>query len=69
MNLRQGLLVTGFSATLFMNFVATYWTMWSVASISLFTLMVTDFIFFEVRLSCDLFAVAAPCAVRMLSFL
>ena len=49
MNSRQGMLVTGFFTTLFMNFASTYWTMWSVASISLFTLMITDFMFFAVR--------------------
>ena len=49
MNTRQGILVTLFSATLFMNFAANIWTMWSVATFSFFMLMITDFMFFEVR--------------------
>ena len=49
MNLRQGVLVTTFCGTLFMNFASLYWNMWSVASISIFVLMITDFMFFEVR--------------------
>jgi hypothetical protein len=49
MNLRQGMLVTTFGTTLFMNFASSYWTMWSVATISSFVLLVTDFMFFEVR--------------------
>lgn len=48
MNLRQSVLVTSFCGTLFMNFASIYWNMWSVASISLFVLMITDFMFFEV---------------------
>jgi hypothetical protein len=49
MNLRQSVLVTSFCGTLFMNFASIYWNMWSVASISIFVLMITDFMFFEVR--------------------
>ena len=49
MNTRQGILVTSFAATLFMNFASIYWTMWSVLSMSMFVLVVTDFMFFEVR--------------------
>ena len=49
MNTRQGILVTLFSATLFMNFAANIWSMWSVATFSFFMLMITDFMFFEVR--------------------
>ena len=49
MNLRQSVLVTSFCGTLFMNFASLYWNMWSVASISIFVLMITDFMFFEVR--------------------
>ena len=48
MNTRQGILVTGFATTLFMNFASIYWTMWSVLSMSMFVLVVTDFMFFEV---------------------
>ena len=48
MNTRQGILVTGFVTTLFMNFASIYWTMWSVLSMSMFVLVVTDFMFFEV---------------------
>ena len=48
MNLRQSVLVTSFCGTLFMNFASLYWNMWSVASISIFVLMITDFMFFEV---------------------
>ena len=50
MNTRRGILVTTFGATLFMNFASIYWTMWAVLSTSIFTLMLTDFMFFEVRL-------------------
>ena len=48
MNTRQGILVTLTSATVFMNFAATYWTMWAVASISFGTLLITDLMFFDV---------------------
>ena len=47
MNTRQGILVTSFAATLFMNFASIYWTMWSVLSMSMFVLVVTDFMFFK----------------------
>jgi len=47
MNTRRGILVTAFGATLFMNTIATYWTMWSVATITLFMFVVTDFMFFS----------------------
>ena len=49
MNTRQGILVTGFATTLFMNFASIYWTMWSVLTFSMGTLLVTDMVFFEVR--------------------
>ena len=48
MNTRQGILVSLFSASLFINIAASLWTMWSVATTSLFMIMVTDFMFFEV---------------------
>ena len=51
MNTRQGILVTTLCASLFMNFASIYWTMWAVLSTSLFALVVTDFMFFEVRRS------------------
>ena len=47
MNTRQGILTTLTGATIFMNFAATYWTMWTVASISFGTLLITDMMFFE----------------------
>ena len=49
MNTRQGILVTTFCGSLFMNFASIYWTMWSVLTTSLFMLLVTDFMFFAVR--------------------
>lgn len=49
MNARQGILVTLFSASLFVNCAASLWTMWSVLTTSLFMLMITDFMFFAVR--------------------
>ena len=49
MNTRQGILITTFSASLFMNFASYSWAMWSVLTTSLFMLLVTDFMFFEVR--------------------
>ena len=51
MNTRQGILVTLFSASLFINFASQLWSMWSVATLSFFMLMITDFIFFEVRVA------------------
>ena len=33
----------------FINFASQLWTMWSVATISIFMLMIADFMFFEVR--------------------
>jgi len=46
MNTRQGILVTLFGASFFINCAANIWTMWSVLTTSLFMLMVTDFMFF-----------------------
>ena len=51
MNTRQGILVTTFLGSLFMNFASFYWTMWTVLTTSMFVLMVTDFMFFEVRVA------------------
>ena len=50
MNTRQGILVTLFSTSLFINFASQLWSMWSVATLSFFMLMITDLIFFEVLL-------------------
>ena len=47
MNYRQGMLVTLTGSTIFLNAASSYWTMWSVASISFFTLLITDLMFFE----------------------
>lgn len=47
MNTRRYVLVYLFFATLFMNCASCYWTMWSVATMSVFMLMLTDFMFFE----------------------
>eukprot|EP00965_Chrysotila_dentata_P178622 5899172-Pleurochrysis_carterae.AAC.2 len=49
MNTRRYVLVYLFLATLFMNCASCYWTMWSVATISVFMFLLTDFMFFEVR--------------------
>ena len=51
MNTRQGFLVTAFASSLFMNFASVYWTMWSVMTTSFFMLMITDLMFFEVRIN------------------
>ena len=66
MNLRQGVLVTSFCTTLFLNFASTYWTMWSVATMSLFVIMITDFMFFEV-IDCCCFHPAERLAPRVRS--
>ena len=50
MNTRQGMLVTAFTSSLFMNFASIYWTMWSVLSMAFFVITLTDFMFFEVRI-------------------
>ena len=50
MNTRQGILVTLTTGSLFINFAALYWTMWSVLTASLAIITITDFMFFEVRL-------------------
>jgi len=47
MNTRRYILTTLSLATLFMNCISFYWTMWSVATISMFMLLLTDFMFFE----------------------
>jgi len=47
MNTRRYVLVYLFLATLFMNCASCYWTMWSVATISVFMFLLTDFMFFE----------------------
>ena len=48
MNTRRYALLYSFLASLFMNCVSVYWTMWSVLTISLFMLTLTDFMFFQV---------------------
>ena len=57
MNTRQGILVTLTGTTIFLNFAATYWQMWTVASISFGTLLITDMMFFDV---CDAPALLLP---------
>ena len=47
MNLRRGTLTTVFLGTLFLNCASNYWTMWSVATMPLFVLLITDFMFFK----------------------
>ena len=49
MNTRQGVLVTLFFSSAFMNFASIYWAMWSVLTTSFFVIMTVDFMFFEVR--------------------
>ena len=49
MNTRRYALLYSFLASLFMNCVSVYWTMWSVLTISLFMLTLTDFMFFQVH--------------------
>ena len=39
--------MTLFGGSLFINFCATFWTMWSVLTTSLFVLLITDAMFFE----------------------
>ena len=46
-NTRRYVLVYLFFATAFMNAASIYPTMWSVATMSVFMLMLTDFMFFE----------------------
>jgi hypothetical protein len=49
MNTRRYVLVYATLAALFINCCSLYWTMWSVLTMSLFMLLITDFMFFEVR--------------------
>ena len=49
MNTRRYALLYSFLASLFMNCVSVNWTMWSVLTISLFMLTLTDFMFFQVH--------------------
>ena len=49
MNLRRKTLTVTFLGTLFINCASQVWTMWSVLTISLFMLLITDFMFFAVR--------------------
>ena len=51
MNTRRYALLYSFLASLFMNCVSVNWTMWSVLTISLFMLTLTDFMFFQVHSS------------------
>lgn len=48
MNTRRYVLVYATLAALFINCCSLYWTMWSVLTMSLFMLLITDFMFFEV---------------------
>ena len=52
MNTRRYALLYSFLASLFMNCVSVNWTMWSVLTISLFMLTLTDFMFFQVHRAC-----------------
>jgi len=47
MNTRRYVLVYATLAALFINCCSLYWTMWSVLTMSLFMLLITDFMFFE----------------------
>ena len=47
LNVRRGVLVWSFISVLGMNMASSEPMMWSVATISLFTLMITDFMFFK----------------------
>ena len=49
MNTRRYALTYLTLGALFMNCVSVNWTMWSVFTISMFMLTLTDFMFFEVR--------------------
>ena len=51
MNTRRYVLVYLFAAVLFINCMSQYWTMWAVATFSVFILMLTDFMFFQVALA------------------
>ena len=47
LNLRRGVLVWSFISVLGINCASSEPLMWSVATISLFVMMVTDFMFFK----------------------
>jgi hypothetical protein len=47
MNTRRYALVYSTLGALFLNCCSLYWTMWSVLTMSLFMLTITDFMFFE----------------------
>ena len=47
MNTRRYVLVYSTLAALLWNCAAIYWTMWSVLTLSLFMLTITDFMFFQ----------------------
>jgi hypothetical protein len=47
LHVRRGVLVGSFISVLGMNMASSEPMMWSVATISLFTLMITDFMFFK----------------------
>ena len=49
MNTRRYALTYLTLGSLFINCISVHWTMWSVATISLFMLTLTDFMFFGVR--------------------
>lgn len=49
MNTRRYALVYSTLGALFLNCCSLYWTMWSVLTMSLFMLTITDFMFFEAR--------------------
>ena len=46
MNLRRSSLTALTLGSLFLNCASNYWTMWSVATMSLFVMLITDFMFF-----------------------
>ena len=47
MNVRRYVLLYTTLIVLFINCISLHWTMWSVATISMFMLTLTDFMFFE----------------------
>lgn len=65
MNTRRYVLVYAFLAALFINCCSLYWTMWAVLTVSLFMLLITDFMFFEVRAAAHRCA-RARCCLREL---
>ena len=67
MNTRRYGLLYSFLASLFINCVSVHWTMWSVLTISLFMLTLTDFMFFQVRAACCVWVVVGEPASRWLS--